>query len=165
MSKELWARYREHLNVNEAIGVTVDISRMNFAPDFLAKMEAPMQRAFAAMDALEAGAIANPDEQRMVGHYWLRAPERAPAPEIAAEIRATVAAIKRFAADVHAGTIRPPAASAERQRRRHRHRQRQRQRQRERRRQRQRQRSRSRIQNRIRTRLAPGRPPARRRSG
>ena len=27
---------------------------------------------------LEKGAIANPDENRMVGHYWLRAPERAP---------------------------------------------------------------------------------------
>jgi len=30
------------------------------------------------MEALEGGAIANPDEGRMVGHYWLRAPERAP---------------------------------------------------------------------------------------
>ena len=30
--------------------------------------------AFAAMAQLEAGAIANPDEQRQVGHYWLRDP-------------------------------------------------------------------------------------------
>ena len=30
------------------------------------------------MEALEAGAIANADEKRMVGHYWLRAPELAP---------------------------------------------------------------------------------------
>ena len=36
------------------------------------------------MDALEKGAIANPDENRMVGHYWLRDPELAPTPEIAA---------------------------------------------------------------------------------
>ena len=28
--------------------------------------------------ALEKGAIANADEKRMVGHYWLRAPELAP---------------------------------------------------------------------------------------
>ena len=34
------------------------------------------------MDALEKGAIANPDEKRMVGHYWLRAPELAPTPEL-----------------------------------------------------------------------------------
>ena len=33
------------------------------------------------MDALEKGAIANPDEDRMVGHYWLRAaPHMAPTP-------------------------------------------------------------------------------------
>jgi glucose-6-phosphate isomerase len=44
----------------------------------------------------------------MVGHYWLRAPELSPSPEIAAEIRKTVADVKQFAADVHAGTIRPP---------------------------------------------------------
>ena len=29
------------------------------------------------MAALEKGAIANPDENRMVGHYWLRAPDLA----------------------------------------------------------------------------------------
>ncbi|MSP55409.1 MAG: glucose-6-phosphate isomerase [Myxococcales bacterium] len=34
--------------------------------------------AHAAMLALEAGAIANPDEGRQVGHYWLRAPDLAP---------------------------------------------------------------------------------------
>ena len=50
-----------------------------------------MQKAFAAMDELEKGAIANPDEKRMVGHYWLRAPELAPTPEIAAEIADTLA--------------------------------------------------------------------------
>ncbi|MSQ00859.1 MAG: glucose-6-phosphate isomerase [Myxococcales bacterium] len=33
---------------------------------------------FQEMDALEAGAIANRDEGRQVGHYWLRAPELAP---------------------------------------------------------------------------------------
>ena len=34
--------------------------------------------ALEGMAALEAGAKANPDEDRQVGHYWLRAPERAP---------------------------------------------------------------------------------------
>src|SRR5262249_15709871 len=41
-------------------------------------------------------------------HYWLRAPDLAPSPEIAAEIRNTLAEIKRFAAAVHDGTIRTP---------------------------------------------------------
>jgi glucose-6-phosphate isomerase len=34
-----------------------------------------------AMARLEAGAVANPDEGRQVGHYWLRAPHLAPTPE------------------------------------------------------------------------------------
>ena len=55
-----------------------------------------MQAAFAAMDDLERGAIANPDEDRMVGHYWLRAPERAPTPEITFAIRDTIAGIRVF---------------------------------------------------------------------
>ena len=71
-------------------------------------MEPAVQTAFDDMAALERGAKANPDEKRMVGHYWLRAPDLAPSPEIAAEIRKTVAAVKSFAAAVHAGTIRSP---------------------------------------------------------
>src|SRR6476620_6696314 len=62
------------------------------------------------MDALERGAIANPDENRMVGHYWLRAPDLAPTPEIAAEIRKTIADVKAFAGAVNAGKVRPPKA-------------------------------------------------------
>ena len=58
--------------------LTLDVSRMRFDDDFLARMEPALERAFDAMEALEAGAIANPDENRMVGHYWLRAPELAP---------------------------------------------------------------------------------------
>jgi glucose-6-phosphate isomerase len=62
------------------------------------------------MDALESGAIANPDEKRMVGHYWLRAPQLAPTKEIAREIEGAVESIKKFAADVHTGEIKPPSA-------------------------------------------------------
>jgi glucose-6-phosphate isomerase len=83
---------------------------MQFPDDFLERMAQPIARAFQAMDELERGAIANPDENRMVGHYWLRAPELAPTPEIADEIRKTVADVEAFAADVHRAAIRPPAA-------------------------------------------------------
>jgi glucose-6-phosphate isomerase len=60
------------------------------------------------MRALEGGAIANPDEGRRVGHYWLRSPALAPTPEIRAEIEDTLRALRAFAADVHAGTIAGP---------------------------------------------------------
>jgi len=56
--------------------------------------------------ALEAGAIANPSEKRMVGHYWLRNPALAPTAEIRTEIEETIKRIKTFAAEVHAGKIK-----------------------------------------------------------
>lgn len=108
-SSALWKRYQQHLCQVPALGLSLDVSRMRFEDDFLQRMAAPMQAAFESMDALEHGAIANPDEKRMVGHYWLRAPELSPTPAIAAEIRNTVAEIKRFAGAVHDGTVRTPS--------------------------------------------------------
>jgi glucose-6-phosphate isomerase len=107
-ASELWKRHRQHVCRVPAIGLTLDVSRMRFDDRFLERMTPAMQRAFEGMDGLERGAIANPDEKRMVGHYWLRAPKLAPKPEITAEIRKTVDDIKKFAADVHSGSIRPP---------------------------------------------------------
>jgi glucose-6-phosphate isomerase len=107
----LWKRYQLYLCIAPSIDLTLDISRMHFDDGFLDHMEPAMRKAYEAMDALEKGAIANPDEKRMVGHYWLRAPERAPTPEIAKEIRDCLASIKAFAADVHAGKIKPPRAA------------------------------------------------------
>jgi glucose-6-phosphate isomerase len=104
---ELWDRYRQYLCRVDSIDLTLDISRTNFEPGFFARMEPEIQEAYRAMDELERGAIANPDENRMVGHYWLRAPKLAPSPEISAEIENTLSAIRRFAADVHSGEIKP----------------------------------------------------------
>ena len=54
------------------------------------------------MKELESGAIANPDEGRMVGHYWLRNSALAPA-ELRAEIDVGLEDVLKFAADVHSG--------------------------------------------------------------
>jgi glucose-6-phosphate isomerase len=108
--RDLWRRYCQLLCTVPELGLTLDVSRMTFDDAFLARMEPGMKSAFAAMDDLERGAIANPDENRMVGHYWLRAPEKAPTAEIAKEIRDTVAGIKVFATRVHRGEIKPPKA-------------------------------------------------------
>jgi glucose-6-phosphate isomerase len=108
---ELWQRYQRHLCRVPALGLTLDVSRMGFDAAFLDRMRPALDVAFAGMNALEAGAVANPDENRMVGHYWLRNPDLAPTPEIAAEIRKTVADVKAFAAGVHNGRIKPPAAA------------------------------------------------------
>ena len=78
---------------------------MKFPEDFFEQMKLQIEEAFATMRELEAGAIANPTEKRMVGHYWLRNPALAPTPEIRAEIEDTIRRIKTFAEDIHAGKI------------------------------------------------------------
>ncbi len=103
-----WSRFKTHSYHYADLGVSLDISRLPFPDDFLAGKEAAMQEAFAAMAELEKGAIANPDEKRMVGHYWLRAPQLAPTPELTHDITSTLAAIKDFAAKVHSGEVSGP---------------------------------------------------------
>src|SRR5258707_936588 len=103
---QMWLRFQKYYSEFPSLGLALDISRMNFSDDFFSAMESRMQQAFAAMRDLEQGAIANPDEQRMVGHYWLRNPALPPTPAIRKEIENTVASIKTFAAAVHDGTVR-----------------------------------------------------------
>lgn len=101
-----WSRFKEYYYENPSLGFGLDISRIPFPAEFLQKMEGPMQKAFADMAALENGAIANPDENRMVGHYWLRNAALAPSDELRDAIRDTLAYIKAFARQVHAGEIK-----------------------------------------------------------
>jgi glucose-6-phosphate isomerase len=108
--RALWDRYQKHLCTVASLDLTLDVSRMNFEDDYLSAMEPRIQAAYGEMAELEKGAIANADEKRMVGHYWLRNPALAPTPEITAEIEASVDQIKTFAADVHAGRLKPPSA-------------------------------------------------------
>ncbi|MEZ4447825.1 MAG: hypothetical protein R3B09_00010 [Nannocystaceae bacterium] len=73
-------------------------------PSLLARLD----RAIAAMADLEAGAIANPDEGRQVGHYWLRAPNLSPETGISEAIQASWAQIDALSADVASGAVAPP---------------------------------------------------------
>jgi glucose-6-phosphate isomerase len=106
-ARALWARYQQFLVVCPSIGLSLDVSRMRFDDAFLERMRVPIATAIDDMAALERGAVANPDEKRMVGHYWLRDPERAPRGEIKDAIRATQARIVAFAASVHDGKLAP----------------------------------------------------------
>ena len=105
-----WERFKSCFTSHPSIGLSVDVSKMHFGAKFFAEMQAPVQRAFDAMEALEKGAIANPDEKRQVGHYWLRAPELAPTDEVRRQIEAAVQQVQRFAEAVHSGRIHPPQA-------------------------------------------------------
>ena len=100
-----WEKFTKHYLSIDELDFALDISRINFSDDFLSEMEPKIQSAFLAMTELEAGAIANPDEGRMVGHYWLRNPALAPQPELTTEIEDCLAQIKQIAADIHSGKI------------------------------------------------------------
>jgi len=102
----LWQRYNDRLCRCPSLGLTLDTSRMDHGEDFDACMAPKLARAFEAMDTLESGAIANPTEQRMVGHYWLRDAERAPTATIRKQIESNIDKVKTFASRVHDGRLR-----------------------------------------------------------
>lgn len=101
-----WQRFKDFYQEFPSIDLALDLSRTQIDRAFLTKLTPKMNRAFRAMAALEQGAIANPDEGRMVGHYWLRNPAKAPNAKIKREIETTLKRIKKFAGAVHAGKIR-----------------------------------------------------------
>src|SRR5882757_2003121 len=102
-ASSLWQRFQRYFLEYRELGFSLDISRMKFPDDLFEKMRPQIEHAFAAMRELEGGAIANPTEKRLVGHYWLRNPALAPTPEIRSEIEDTIRRVKAFAKDVHAG--------------------------------------------------------------
>jgi glucose-6-phosphate isomerase len=108
-----WERFKKYYLKLDEIDFAIDISRMDFADDFLEKMASRIEMANADMQALESGSIANPDEDRMVGHYWLRNPELAPNQKIRNEIEASLLKLKDFAAKVHSGVIQGASGAFE----------------------------------------------------
>ncbi len=100
-----WKMYSNTVLYSPKTKLMMEWGGMDMDPEYIFSMEKKMNTAMRAMRELEGGAIANPDENRMVGHYWLRAPKLAPTSELQNEITDTLAAIKAFAADVHSGKI------------------------------------------------------------
>jgi glucose-6-phosphate isomerase len=107
----LWQRYQDWLYFHEGLGFYLDISRMRFDDGFVARLQPQLDKAFEDMAALERGAIANPDENRMVGHYWLRDASLAPTADLQKDITDTLAQIHAFVEKVHSGAIHPPDAA------------------------------------------------------
>ena len=100
-----WSRYCQYLVTDRELGFSLDISRVDFKEADFTPLIPRVSAAVGRMALLEQGAIANADENRMVGHYWLRAPELAPTAAITAEIQQTQASIREFARQIHAGEI------------------------------------------------------------
>jgi len=79
--------------------IALDLRWMGLPQDLDATLAGAIERAFVELAALEGGAIANADEGRQVGHYWLRAPELAP-PGVGALIVAARDAVRAAVAKV-----------------------------------------------------------------
>ena len=103
-----WSTYASSLIRYPQFGFSLDTSLMDLDDAFLLKMNPKVEKAFADIAALESGAIANPDEGRMVGHYWLRKPDLAPTKELAEAVTKPLAELKAFAEKVHTGRIKSP---------------------------------------------------------
>lgn len=104
----LWKRYLDWLYQHKELGLYLDVSRVGFTDEFVVDMEHRFQAAFKAMEDLEKGAIANPDEGRMVGHYWLRDSKLAPKPTLKTLIENTLDSICSFAHDIIDGKVSVP---------------------------------------------------------
>ena len=101
MNKDLYLSFPD-------LGFSADFSLVDFPADFFECMTPAIDGAITAMSELEGGSIANPDEQRMVGHYWLRAPDLAPTEQMATDVRKVLAKTKDIATRVHAGELQAP---------------------------------------------------------
>lgn len=82
----------------EAAGVELDFSRMLISVDPAEEYKERIDAAVAEMAAIEAGERVNRDEDRQVGHYWLRNPDIAPT-DAAAAIRESLEKIRSFSMD------------------------------------------------------------------
>ena len=104
----LWSRYQEYVVRLANLGIELDPSHIQFNQSIFSQEQERIARALDNVQRLEAGERVNTSENRMVGHYWLRAPELAPAPELTREIVDTRKAVEEFAQKVLSGALRTP---------------------------------------------------------
>jgi glucose-6-phosphate isomerase len=108
---ELWQRFQALLWYDSNLGIWLDPSRMALNSEDLHHLAPGFSSAFAAMDALEDGVVANRDEERQVGHYWLRDPELAPTPDLQHLIRSEINGLETFGREVREGQRTAPTGT------------------------------------------------------
>jgi len=107
-----WQSYNQNLVRYPKHGFSLDLSLMGVTGEEMVALQPKITKAFADMEALEDGKIVNPDEGRMVGHYWLRNAALAPTEEIRRSITEPLDELKRFAEKVHTGAVTPPGGGS-----------------------------------------------------
>ena len=104
-SEQYWNNYLSTLCSCPEIDCFLQYQHAGISATDLAKQRPLLTKALVEMTQLERGLIANPDEQRMVGHYWLRASSLAPTPQITRQIDQTLHAIHQFATQILQGKL------------------------------------------------------------
>ncbi len=102
-----WEQYQQSIVRYPDMGFTIDFSRMEAPTDLADRLSSEVARALSDREKTEAGEIANPDEGRMVGHYWLRNPDLAPEAE-GQWIREVKDSVVSFAQQVRSGEVTAP---------------------------------------------------------
>ncbi len=100
-----WKNFCDSLYYDKESKLMLEYGGMGMDDKYIEKMQPKVADALSHMEALEGGAIANPDENRMVGHYWLRNPKLSPSTEIKDEIESAKARVYEFAEKIRTGKI------------------------------------------------------------
>ena len=95
-----WDKFCNYLWFDKKLNIWLDISKINFNKDEILSLEKKFMDVFLSIKQLEAGAISNIDENRQVGHYWLRNPSIAPSELIGEEISNDIKGISEFGKDI-----------------------------------------------------------------
>jgi glucose-6-phosphate isomerase len=95
--------FQELFCLNQELGISLDVSRMALNASDIKGFEKMFSKAHAELERLEAGAISNADEGRMVGHYWLRSPSLSPDQGISKMVHGSWQDVQAFAARMASG--------------------------------------------------------------
>ena len=91
-----WEKFSKYLWFSKDINMWMDISKVLFNEKQINEMVSKFEYVFKECKNLEDGAIANIDEKRQVGHYWLRNSEISPDKKIKNEIDNDIKEIDQF---------------------------------------------------------------------
>ncbi|MCC6931673.1 MAG: glucose-6-phosphate isomerase [Deltaproteobacteria bacterium] len=101
-----WEKFCEYSYYYRSVGLRLDISSVDVTAEELRTVQDLGDKALDEMTRLEAGEICNSDENRMVGHFWLRNSLLAPNDFVGSEINQTLQAIKTYTCDFRAGKMK-----------------------------------------------------------
>ncbi len=100
-----WKKFSNYLWYSNDLNIWIDISKIKFNSDDFQNINQKFVNVFKALEELENGAISNIDENRQVGHYWLRNSSIAPNNILKNKIDNEISSIKEFGKDILEGNI------------------------------------------------------------